>query len=239
MDPRTKREQRKQCSIHGPWGIRTSHCEFAAIDARKQGHGSSWAAHGPFGLLISVLSEIEGFLCDSSNIGLGGSGERCGSATRRSRRLRASDQLYTPAKHRNITCRVFVSLLHPILWEHLITGLISHFPLLTDPRFNFYTIEWSLSLFRHIFPHHTQDTPFELFTISMHSRTYLLWFYTDVSFYSLHTANATGWTTSGISDYARDWLRGGLGTHRQHCCGAAYLPICLCVAAGLLGLSWL
>jgi hypothetical protein len=58
---------------------------------------------------------------------------RCGSATRPSRRLWASDWLHMPTKHRNITRRVYLLLLHCLVCEHFITTLISHSPLFTDP----------------------------------------------------------------------------------------------------------
>ena len=77
---------------------------------------------------------------------------------------------------------------------------------------------------------------FELYSIFLYSLSYIT---QTIIYFALRTANATSSTSSGISDYAGDWPQGGLGTHPWHCCGAASLPIHLCIAPGLLGLVWL
>jgi hypothetical protein len=57
--------------------------------------------------------------------------------------------------------------------------------------------------------------------------------------FALRTSNATGSTTSGISDYAGDRPWGGLGTHPQCCCRAASLPISSLHSSQIAGLVWL
>jgi hypothetical protein len=109
---------------------------------------------------------------------------RCGSATQRAHRLRASDRLHASTKHRHITCQAFVLLFYPI---HFITKHILATLFLTDSFFSCTFKDpllphWAKFIIFSAYISRSRIPSIGLFYISTHSFTYLLWFYTDISF---------------------------------------------------------
>jgi hypothetical protein len=106
---------------------------------------------------------------------------RCGSATRRARRLRVSGRLHASTKHRHITRQVSVLLFYSIACAHFITKHILATLFLTD---SFASCTFKdlllppLSEVHHYFEIYFQNThripSIELFYIPTHSCTYLL-----------------------------------------------------------------